>query len=240
MFILELLGVAALGSSFSACTCGGTPPVDSLAVDFARPSQRASLSASATNTGASEFAANRGHGGAAEPSTTAQTVDGTVSGGADGRHDQHDCRTAHPTEPGAVNPLFAALPDEHRYDITALGIATHAGSVRLERVDSEWRMSGAPTCRVSQEKVDLLLRHLSTIDTQELPGDAKSDLAPVDMTVTADIEGQRAYYVDLSYSSALRAETSTQVLQLADGTKLKLLNFQPQLVSPIRSHWCVR
>ncbi len=147
-------------------------------------------------------------------------------------HADHDCRTAHPPYVPPAGPPAIALSATARRDVTTLRISAHVGSVILRRGETGWVAAGQNGCPVPASRIERALDGLSSLKaepTSERPVDGNS----FELQIVAQIGEERALSLDVA-GHGERGD----LVQLVDGSTLRVRGLDRNLWSPNPSDWC--
>lgn len=144
-------------------------------------------------------------------------------------HALHDCR-AHLAS-GPPPPLVRALSAEHRSEVTAIGIAGPTRGVNIRKTAGGWFVGGAPACSVHPDRVQGLLDHLTSLDSDPVEGLPAG--IRLQVTLTVEVEGLQVLALELADASS-----QGDFAVLRDGSALQFHNLRREwLVSDPRL-WC--
>ena len=147
-------------------------------------------------------------------------------------HAEHDCRTAHPYVPPA-GPPAVALSAKVRRDVTALRVFAHEGAVILRRRETGWIAAGQNGCIVPASRIERALDNLASLKaepTSDRPVDGNS----FELQIVAESEQERALTLDIA-GHGERGD----LVQLIDGSTLRVKGLDRELWSPNPRDWCV-
>ena len=148
-------------------------------------------------------------------------------------HDDHDWRTAHPPYVPPAGPPAVALSAKVRRDVTTLRIFAHVGAVILRRGETGWVAAGQNGCSVPASRIERALDDLASLKaepTSERPVDGNS----FELQIVAQVGEERALSLDVA-GHGERGD----LVQLVDGSTLRVRGLERELWSPNPRDWCV-
>jgi hypothetical protein len=148
-------------------------------------------------------------------------------------HADHDCRTAHPPYVPPAGPPAAALSAKVRRDVTTLRIFAHVGAVILRRRETGWVAAGQSGCSVPESRIERALDNLASLKA-EPTGERPVDGNSFELQIVAEIGEERALSLDVA-DHGERGD----LVQLIDGSTLRVRGLQRELWSPNPRDWCV-
>ena len=148
-------------------------------------------------------------------------------------HADHDCRTAHPPYVSPAGPPAVALSAKVRRDVTTLRIFAHVGAVILRRGETGWVAAGQSGCPVPVSRIERALDNLASLKA-EPTGDRPVDGNSFELQIVAEIGKERALSLDVA-DHGERGD----LVQLVDGSTLRVRGLERELWSPNPRDWCV-
>jgi hypothetical protein len=148
-------------------------------------------------------------------------------------HSDHDCRTAHPPYLPPAGPPAVALNAKVRRDVTTLRIFAHVGAVILRRGEPGWVVAGQSGCSVPASRIERALDNLARLKA-EPTGDRPVDGNSFELQIVAEIGEERALSLDVA-GHGERGD----LMQLIDGSTLRVRGLERDLWSPNPRDWCV-
>jgi hypothetical protein len=142
---------------------------------------------------------------------------------------------AHPPRPPRPPPAGAsatALRSDYRPRLTTLSISAHLGAATLRKRGSSWVTAGDNGCTVPARRIDQALDNLAQLKaekTEEQPADGSA----FELQLVALMGEEMALHLEIA-----NRDNTADLVQLLDGSRVKLRGLNRNLWSPRPADWC--